>query len=153
MAVYLPASSRTGPIQRADTATALYALAGKILVMDDEENVRDVAVQMLKRFGCRAESCRDGREAVELYRKAMEEGDPFDAMIVDLTVPGGMGGKETLIKLLEMEPKAKVIVSSGYSTDPIMANFRQYGFAAVLHKPYRIQALGKTMLDVLKGRQ
>ncbi|HEY7545498.1 MAG TPA: response regulator, partial [Blastocatellia bacterium] len=102
---------------------------GKILLMDDEERIRTVTGQILRMLGYEAEIAPNGQEAVEMYRQAMEAGVPFSAVILDLTIPGGMGGKEAIKKLLEIDPDVKAIVSSGYSNDPIMTRFREYGFS------------------------
>ena len=87
--------------------------------------------------------------ALVLYVKAQNNGNPYDAVIMDLTIPGGMGGKETIKKLLEIDPKAKVIVSSGYSNDPILAEYREYGFRGVVSKPYTVQKLSETIRQVI----
>jgi CheY-like chemotaxis protein len=122
---------------------------GRILVMDDEEMVRDVTVSMLETIGYRACGARDGSEAIEAYIEAMKEGNPFDAVILDLIVPGAMGGKEAVRKLLDIEPEAKVIVSSGYSHDPILSRYKDYGFSGVIAKPYQIGELGQAVKLVL----
>jgi two-component system, cell cycle sensor histidine kinase and response regulator CckA len=119
------------------------------LVMDDEPLVRDVAADILKLKGCETAIARDGAEAVELFRCASEAGRPFDVVIMDLTVPGGMGGRETLTRLREIAPDVKAIVSSGYSTDPIMANYKEFGFDAVLVKPYTVTALFEALQQAL----
>ena len=89
---------------------------------------------------------------IELYEKAMEEGRPFDVVIMDLTIPGELGGKETVGRLRELDPDAKVIVSSGYSDDPVMSRFREYGFDGVLVKPYKVADLAEVIRKVLSGR-
>ncbi len=109
---------------------------GKILIMDDEELVRDSLGQMLLEIGYTVGFAVDGREAVESYRAAMESGNPYDVVIMDLTIPGGMGGQEAVRELVKIDPGVKAIVSSGYSYDPVMANYTDYGFKAVLLKPY-----------------
>jgi nitrogen-specific signal transduction histidine kinase/CheY-like chemotaxis protein len=124
----------------------------RLLVMDDEEDIRELTQAILGKLGYTVESVKNGTEAVDLYRKRNEEGTPFSAVILDLTIPGGVGGKETIEKLLRIDPDVKAIVSSGYSTDPIMANYRDYGFSAVLVKPYRPQDLSKVLQELLRDK-
>jgi PAS domain S-box-containing protein len=130
-----------------ETATSS---SGHILVMDDEELVRDVSKNMLETFGFTVELAFDGREAVEKYISADESGNPFDIVIMDLTIPGGMGGKEAVNNLLAINSNAKVIVSSGYSTDPILANYGDYGFKGRLVKPFQIKDLKKELTRVME---
>ncbi|HSC34916.1 MAG TPA: PAS domain S-box protein, partial [Thermodesulfobacteriota bacterium] len=122
---------------------------GKILVMDDEQMVREVAGEMIIQMGYEVEYASDGREAVDRYIRAMEEGKPFDAVMVDLTVPGGMGGEEAQKKLMEIDPAVRSIVSSGYSNDPVMSKYEEYGFRGVVTKPYNIELLSKAIHNVL----
>jgi CheY-like chemotaxis protein len=103
-------------------------------------------------IGYKVELTKDGAEAVDLYRKARESGQPFAAVILDLTVPGGMGGKETIKKLLEIDPEVKAIVSSGYSTDPIMSDFKKFGFSAFVTKPYSVSQIEEKLHDVLANK-
>ncbi len=124
--------------------------AGKVLVMDDEELVLQMVGDILKGVGYEIELATDGIAAIEHYQGALKSGDPFDVVLLDLTVPGGMGGKETVQKLIEIDPNVKAVVSSGYSNDPIMANFKQYGIAGVIAKPYRIMELCKTLKSVVE---
>lgn len=124
--------------------------SGRILVMDDEISVRKVVKAMLEQFGYSAECVEDGSEAVEVYKKRKDQGIPFSAVILDLIIPGGIGGQETIEKLLKIDPQVKAIVSSGYSSDPIMANYRDYGFSAVLSKPYRPQDLSKLLQELVQ---
>ncbi len=124
---------------------------GKILVMDDEEMVRVVAGKMLTHLGYQVELAGDGAEALERYRRALEEGRPFDAVIMDLTVPAGMGGKETMKKLMEIDQDAKAIVSSGYAADPIITNYKSYGFQGCIRKPYKIDSLSVLLARVLQA--
>lgn len=148
--VYLPAAERKIP-QGASREEKSPAGRGKILVMDDEESVRDVVGQMLAYIGYEADFARDGAEAIEKYAKAKESVCPFDAVIADLTIAGGMGGKEAIRKLLEFDPNTKAIVSSGYSNNPIMAHFKEYGFSGVVAKPYEIERLGLELQRVIHG--
>jgi len=122
---------------------------GRILLMDDEAIVRDVSGAMLKYIGYEVDFAKNGMETIELYRKAKKSGSPFDVVILDLTIPGGMGGKEAIKKLIKIDPGIKAIVSSGYSDDPIMSNFREYGFSGVLLKPYIIQELSEVLYKVM----
>jgi CheY-like chemotaxis protein len=148
--LYLPAARDAKMPEKADE-TKLLTGTGKILLMDDEEDVRHTTGDVLKRLGYNVDFAEDGARAIELYTQAIAAGQPFDAVIMDLTVPGGMGGKEALAKLLHIDPKAKAIVSSGYSNDPIMADYLTYGFCGVVTKPYRIKDLGETLHGVLRN--
>ena len=150
--IYLPASSKPTPVKKKSAREKPVRGKGRILVMDDEEIIRLLLSRMLTLAGYHVEPTKDGAEAVELYRKAKESGQPFDAVILDLTVPGGMGGKGTVKKLLEIDPHAKVIVSSGYATDPIMSEYKKYGFSAVVTKPYSVSQMEETLYDVLAGK-
>ena len=150
--VYLPASEK-GPPPREAAAGNLPAGGGRVLVMDDEEMVRDVCSSMLASLGYEVELARDGAEAVEAYRRARSEGRPFDAVVMDLTIPGGMGGKEAIGELLKVDPKVKAIVSSGYSNDPVMAEFGEHGFSGVVAKPYRIEELGEALRRTIAGER
>jgi PAS domain S-box-containing protein len=114
----------------------LQAGSGRILVMDDEESLRRLLAQILKRLGYEVESAREGSEAIELYQRAKDSGHRFDAVLVDLTIPGGMGGKEVAARLREIDDSVVLIVSSGYSNIPIMSDFRRYGFDDVISKPW-----------------
>jgi PAS domain S-box-containing protein len=145
---YLPAS-RSGKTVKSAGETKLFTGTGKILLMDDEEDVRKTTGDVLKRLGYRVQFAEDGEQAIEMYEQARTSGQPFDAVIMDLTVPGGMGGMEALSKLIAIDPKVKAIVSSGYSNDPIMADYQKYGFRGVVTKPYRIKDLGETLHNVL----
>jgi PAS domain S-box-containing protein len=123
--------------------------SGRILVMDDEEDIRELTQIILEELGYTVETVENGTEAVDLYRQRKDEGTPFVAVILDLTIPGGDGGKDANEKLLKIDPDIKTIVSSGYSTDPIMANYRDYGFSSVLVKPYRSQEISKVLQELL----
>ena len=124
---------------------------GKILVMDDQEVIRDILSQMLTKIGYEIATASDGAEAIKLYIESKESGFPFDVVIMDLTIPGGMGGIETIKKLKEIDPNVKAIVSSGYSNDSVMSNLDEYGFKGVIAKPYRPQELREILQEVLEG--
>lgn len=145
--IYLPASKEKVLTKKVEDEKSLTG-KGRILIMDDEDAVREVAGLMLKNIGYEVEFAGDGVEAIEFYKKARESGKPFDVAIIDLTVPGGMGGKEAVKKLLEIDPNVKTIVSSGYSNDPIMSEFKQYGFKGVIAKPYLIEELSEIVSRV-----
>lgn len=147
--VYLPAS--IGTVATSDPGTSVFQGEGRILVMDDEEAVRGVIGDLLRAAGYQVECVGDGTEAVDRYRKALERGEPFDMVILDLTVPGGMGGKDAVEHLLRLDPDVNAIVTSGYSDDPVMAQFRQHGFRARLTKPYEIEALHETLRRLKEG--
>jgi len=118
----------------------------RVLIMDDEDIVTNIAEQYLDHLGYDVAVTRNGEETIALYKEAMDA-DPFDIVVLDLTIPGGMGGKETLDRLLEIDPGVKAIASSGFSTDPVMTEFEKAGFKGVLVKPYRL----KKMEEVLSG--
>jgi CheY-like chemotaxis protein len=114
--------------------------------------VRDVLGEMLGQMGYEAVFASDGAEAIEKFAEAKETGQPFAAVILDLTVPKGMGGKEAIKEILKIDPQAKAMVSSGYSDDPIMADYEEYGFREVIAKPYGISELSKALQRVIEGK-
>ena len=122
---------------------------GRILLMDDNELVRESGRDMIESLGFDVEICEEGISAVELYKKSKTNNKSFDLVILDLTIPGGMGGLETAKKLLSIDPQARLIVSSGYSNDPVMANYHNYGFMGVIEKPYLIDDLRKIIKQAL----
>ena len=121
--------------------------------MDDEEPVRMTVKEMLTYLGYEVDTSADGEEAIAMYKTSMEEGSPYDAVILDLTIPGGMGGKETAKRLKEIAPDVNAIVSSGYSIDPIMAEYDKYDFSGVIIKPYRISDIAEVLKKTLSGRK
>ncbi|NOZ08852.1 MAG: PAS domain S-box protein [FCB group bacterium] len=149
--IYLPAaaSSTINPEpQPAKTAT-LSDL--KILIMDDEPVIRNVVKAMLERLGCQVILSNDGAEAVQLYSDSLKADKPIDILIMDLTIPGGMGGKTAVEAVHKLNPDAVVIVSSGYSNDPVMANYSKYGFAAAIAKPFRFGDLKSVLTEVINN--
>jgi PAS domain S-box-containing protein len=148
--IYLPASENSVPIKEEIRVIKGH---GRILVMDDDEMLREVVGKMLKTFGYDPEFARDGAEAIKMYDKSNEAEKPYDAVILDLTVPGGMGGKEAIQKLLVIDPEAKIIVSSGYSDDRILSNFQEYGLKGVIPKPFELGALSKVLHEVLNAEE
>lgn len=145
--LYLPASGKEVTSSPATTTEPARG-KGRILVMDDELMLRELIGNMLTYLGYQVKLTRDGLEAIETYREAKETGDPFHAVIMDLTIPGGLGGKDALRKIMEIDPNVNAIVSSGYANDSVMANYRKYGFKGVVIKPYRIHDLSEVLKNI-----
>ncbi len=122
---------------------------GNILIMDDENLICETLGKMLRRLGYTISTATDGQKAIDLYQEALQRNQPFDIVMMDLTIAGGMGGKETIKKLLAIDPTAKAIVSSGYSNDPVMADYLNYGFCGVLPKPYKIEDVSQLLYNLL----
>ena len=139
--IYLPASQERPVLEPKDVVASPVTGQGRIMVMDDEKMVRNFVEKALSRSGYEVVLAEDGGEAVLLYQEAKAAGCPIDLVIMDLTIPGGMGGKEAVKEIHKIDPEAKVIVSSGYSNDPVMADFDKYGFCATLVKPVQLQEL------------
>lgn len=148
--VYLPACEGI-PVEIEEPEYSLVHGENKILVMDDETDIRKVLSAMLGHLGYKVELSKDGVEAIELYKRAMLSGEPFDAVIMDLTIPGGMGGEETIKHLLQIDPKIKAIVSSGYSAGGVISNFACYGFKGAINKPYTLEELSSELSRVLSS--
>jgi PAS domain S-box-containing protein len=146
--IYLPAKEGDQIAAIAEQGTPIIG-RGKVLVMDDDEKIREILCRMLTRLGYEADSASDGSQAIEKFVEAKESGRPFNAVILDLTIPGGLGGKETVEKLLRIDPQIKAIVSSGYSDNPIMADFQKYGFSEVIAKPYKIMQMSKILQRII----
>lgn len=147
--VYLPAALSVNSINKKEQEEKVFAGKGRVLVMDDEAAVINVASEMLRSLGYEAEAAGDGTEAIRMYVKAKEAGRPFDAVIFDLTIPGGMGGVEAIGRLKEIDPAVRAIVSSGYSNDPVIANYSEYGFCGRIIKPYQVVELARIMHEVI----
>ena len=150
--IYLPASDGPPPKKEQAGRTGEAGQA-RVLVMDDETIVRNVAGKLLEHLGHQVEYASHGQEVIERFLEAEKTGQPFDLVILDLTIPGGMGGKITIEKLLEIDPKVKAIVSSGYSNDPVLANFKEYGFRGAVIKPYNIEEFSNVLNLVLADRK
>jgi PAS domain S-box-containing protein len=146
--IWLPAAAGV-QAETKETPDSLEPLTGRILFMDDEETIRTLAVSLLRRLGLDVVAVPDGAEAVKQYRDSREAGSPFQLVIMDLTVPGGMGGLEAMQELRQYDRGVKAIVSSGYSSDPVLANYRIHGFRGVVPKPYRFADLARTIRTVL----
>ncbi len=124
-------------------------LTARILVMDDEESILEVTSEILRVFGYEVGVATSGEIALEKYRAALNEGNRYDLVIMDLTVPMGMGGGEAIKELLKIDPKAKAIVSTGLVDDAMVKSYRSYGFVGILPKPYRMQDLEKVVRAAL----
>ncbi|MFQ5865902.1 MAG: PAS domain S-box protein [bacterium] len=154
--IYLPASRnrflKKKQIKKVVSRKRPFVSKGRILVMDDELAVRKSVCRMLNRIGYEVELAEDGTEAIELYKKAKDSGLPFDAVLMDLTIPGGMGGKEAIHLLNEIDSNIKAIVSSGYSNDPVISDFKNYGFRGVVAKPFEINSLCQVLEKVILNK-
>ncbi|MFZ3102485.1 MAG: PAS domain S-box protein [Desulfitobacteriaceae bacterium] len=146
--IYLPASSKDSAVvqQVSEVPTTVHA---RILFMDDEAAIREVVGNMLHEIGCEVEFAKDGEEAIQCYCETKKSGQTFDLVILDLTIPGGLGGKETLKQLLQNDPQVKAIISSGYSKDTVIANYKKYGFVGFITKPFKSTELSSIILKVL----
>ena len=149
--IFLPVSPQNIELKK-DNTEKQDESKGKVLVLDDEADVRKIVGKMLKRFGCEVEFAEDGAEAIESYKSAIKSQDPFDFIIMDLTIPGGMGGEEAIKKLREIDPDVTAIASSGYSKDPIVSNYSEYGFSDFLVKPYEMAELRKILKSVTENQ-
>ncbi len=151
--VYLPASEE--PASAADTAVLgagaapIYHGAGRVLLMDDEVEIRELAASMLEQLGYDVVAVPDGQLAIAQFERALAIGHPFDVLILDLTIPGGLGGAEVIERVRGIDPGVRAIVSSGYANAPIMADYQRYGFADILSKPYRVEEISAAMARVL----
>jgi CheY-like chemotaxis protein len=123
---------------------------GKVLLMDDEQIILDVTCEILKFLKYDVMSARDGLAAIVLYKKEKAAGSPFDIVILDLSVPNGLGGKETIEQLRNFDPAVKAVVSTGYTNDPVVQDFSHYGFSERLTKPYNINEMKNLLEKVIK---
>jgi len=146
--IHLPAACAMKTGGKKTQAELADGAGRRVLVMDDEAFIRKLAGQMLTKMGCRVAFAEDGEEAIDRYRQALESGDPFDAVILDLTVPGRMGGKEAVKAILRLDPDAHAIVSSGYSNDPVIAGYGRFGFRQAIRKPYLIQEMSAALKEI-----
>ena len=145
----LPASDKRAEPEAPPTVALLQAGTGRLLIMDDEEGLRNLLAKVLIKLGYDVQTARDGAEAIALCEDARAAGRGFDAVMLDLTVSGGMGGIETAAKLKELDPALKLIVSSGYSDSPVMSDFRKYGFDDVVPKPWALAEVSEAFQRVL----
>ena len=148
--VFLPAAADAAPPapKQVDAPPGAAARPGRVLIMDDEEAIRQIGSRILTRHGFTVETAADGAAALRLYEESVRKGAPYDVVVLDLTIRGGMGGRDTIRALLELDPHVKAIVSSGYSNDPVMSTFRQHGFRGVVVKPYQLDSFVDTVRRV-----
>lgn len=147
---YLPASTgRSLSSLKQESVVNSVQGKGRVLIMDDEKMIRDLIGNMLESFGYEALFARDGEEAIKLYRQSKENDKPIAAIIMDLTIPGGMGGKEAVRKIHKIDPEVKVVVASGYSNDPVLAGYRDYGFCAAMVKPFKLREFREIINNIL----
>jgi PAS domain S-box-containing protein len=153
--LFIPGIAQKGSVvaleEKKQEMETLLKGSGRILVMDDDKMVGDVVMSQLDLLGFETDIALDGQEAIEMYKKKMAQNKPYDLVIMDLTIPGGLGGADTIEILLEIDPNINAIVSSGYSTDPVMANFCKFGFKGCIVKPYKLQELRKCLMDVMEN--
>jgi CheY-like chemotaxis protein len=150
--IYLPATEveEETPLTQPGVAQMPLTQGARILVMDDEEMIRNMLTEMLGELGFAVETAVEGQQAIDMYRQAMETGKPFATVILDLTIPGGMGGQEAAKGILQIDPEAKIIVSSGYADDPFTANYADYGFKGAASKPYSMNKLSGVLAQVME---
>jgi two-component system cell cycle sensor histidine kinase/response regulator CckA len=146
--VDLPASLES-PLSQAPMTFPMQTGSGRLLVMDDDEALRDLSKAVLTTLGYEVQTAGDGAEAVALYEKTKAAGKGFDAVLLDLTVTGGIGGLEAAAMLKQLDPSARLIVSSGYSDAPVMSHFAEYGFDAVILKPWTVKEMSEVLRRVL----
>jgi PAS domain S-box-containing protein len=149
--LYLPAII-TDEVKKSSDEDQIKSGSGKILLMDDDEMVRDFAKELISGLGYEVSLSKNGEEAIELFYNALQSNSPFDLVILDLTIPGGIGGIEVIKVLLEKQPEIKAIVSSGYSNDPVMSGYKQYGFKGVIPKPYKIEELSQVLYKTMNNK-
>jgi CheY-like chemotaxis protein len=147
--IYLPALKTTQALEQPDSTVKQLNRAAKILVMDDEPMVLEVASSMIKLLGHKVVLASEGEEAVAKYEAAMQSAEPFDAVVLDLTIRGGLGGAEAMQRLQKIHPEVKAVVSSGYAVSDAVTKYRDHGFLAFLNKPYNLEGLRKVLDGVL----
>jgi CheY-like chemotaxis protein len=152
--IYLPAAASTEedlPVEAPARLTSEMKGTGRVLIVDDEDAIRDLVEFTLTRLGYEVSQAATALQGVEMYQHTLRMGKRFDLVILDLTLPGGMGGKEALKKLIEIDPTVNAIVSSGYATDATMSRYQDFGFRGVIAKPYEAAELGKIVHDVIES--
>ncbi len=125
---------------------------GNILIMEDEDYIREGIGEVLIHLGYHVELAKNGEEAIALYKAAKSLGQSFDLIIMDLTIHGGMDGREAIKKLLEIDPNVKALVSSGYLDDPVLSDYKKYGFCGIVTKPFNIRELSETIHEIIEKK-
>jgi len=149
--IWLPAAQKP-PSESPLVQAQVTPQGGRVLLMDDDEAIRRSAAALLQRIGMDVVTVDEGGDAVRAYAEARRANRPFDLVILDLTVPGGMGGREAVEKLRAIDPRVRALVSSGYSADPVLAQYRAHGFLGMVPKPYDITELSRAIQSALKDR-
>jgi two-component system, cell cycle sensor histidine kinase and response regulator CckA len=152
VSLYLPVSAEKKHKKSNTPISGQKPVGGKILVMDDEDYIREVMDKMLKQMGCTAVTTANAEQTIIEFKNAIEEGDHFCAVILDLTIPGGAGGRDIVGKLLEIDPHAYIVAASGYSEDPVMSDPVKYGFKTKISKPFRMNELREALGPALGGK-
>ena len=147
--IYLPVSEKESVQGQLEAAPLLKGEGVTVIIMDDEKPVREIAVLMLEKLGHVALEAENGEELIHIFKERQQSAEPIDVILMDLTVPGGMGGQEAMQEILALDPKIRAIVSSGYSNDPVMADYRKYGFMAAVTKPFLLEDLRHAIDEVM----
>jgi len=148
--IYLPASDKQNSLEQAmEPLKPEESAKARILIMEDDQQIRNVAKRMLASFGHEVLQASDGKEAITIFNQHFQSDKPVDVIIMDLTIPGGMGGKDALQEILKISPDVKAIVSSGYSNDPVMIDYQKYGFKAAIGKPFKLAELNEAVNSIL----
>jgi CheY-like chemotaxis protein len=147
--IWLPALRKSAAAKEGDRPGRSKRAGGRVLFMDDEASIRQMAAVLLRRLGHEVVTATDGSEAVEQFRAAKAEGRPFSLVVMDLTVPVGMGGSEALGHLRQIDPGVRAVVSSGYSSDPILSNYKDHGFCGMITKPYDVERFSRVIAEAL----
>ena len=125
---------------------------GRVLLMDDDEVIRSAMGNLLKCLGYKVETCEEGWEVLNMYEKSLKENNPFDAVVLDLKVSDGLGGEKTMKKLLDIDPKVKGIVSSGFLGESLLSDYQKLGFVGMVEKPYKIEKLDEIIVRVISNK-
>ncbi|MBN2710195.1 MAG: response regulator [Calditrichaceae bacterium] len=147
--IYLPVSKKRITRAKDEQGSKIRKGQGKILMMDDEKDILEVGSEILSFLGYNVVTVKDGSDALKEYKRALNNGGKFDVVILDITIPGGMGGRETIEKLREIDPEINAIISSGYTNDEMLVNYKAFGFKEAVVKPYTIEQLSKAIEDIL----